>query len=153
MDKAIPQDDMVVIEPEDCEVYKLEGGFMLIGRIDPFVSQGFLDLEAGKQFLGGSFRAKGMLKQVTGESEAGLAGKPMPMKEGDTIQLPAGEGFSIRNSGSGRGVVYWRFDGDVVSELEKVRGEPVPARKREASGYKELWEAYQQRMQEKQGDY
>src|SRR3989338_11071665 len=67
-DEWIEKDFLIMIEPEDCEAYKIPEGILLIGRADQFGSQGFVDIDPGKSLPPRSRSAPGTLKQMAGES-------------------------------------------------------------------------------------
>lgn len=150
---------LIVIEPEDCEMYQLPEGFLLIGRNDPFVSMGFIDINSHAQTQKKSRPTQGILKQMAGTSiiviSDGSQEKEQTLHTGDTLQIPAKKEYQIKNPGAGKSVLFWKFEGDASEVFEKLKKElpHIPFTAREKSGYKELFEQYQKRMEEKQGDY
>jgi quercetin dioxygenase-like cupin family protein len=153
-------EDMVVIEPEDCEAYSMPEGTLLIGRSDAFASMGFVDLNPGASLPRRSFPASGLFRQISGSSVVRIYREEevkteRELKAGDSIEVPANSSHSIENTGSGKCLVYWKFMGDVSETFESLRKElpRLPERARKKSGYKELFEEHQKRMEEKQGNY
>ena len=41
-------DNLIVIEPEDCDSYQLPEGVLMVGRSDQFLSIGFMEVEPGR---------------------------------------------------------------------------------------------------------
>ena len=159
MDKSIEQDDLIMIEPEDCQAYQMPEGLLLIGRSDPFVSQGFFDISPEMTVPKRSRPVDGLFKQITGKAilkvyDGSVVKEEKALEQGQSFRIEANQEYSIANPSQARSVVYWRFDGDITPILDKMRKElpALPEKARQKSGYKELFEEYQKRMQEKQGD-
>ena len=154
MDEWIEQDFMIMIEPEDCEAYKMPEGVLLIGRADQFASQGFVDIDPGKTLPPRSRSAPGSLKQMAGESIVTISGEQKILKTGDSIPIPLGTEYSIQNPTQGKCVVYWKFSGDVSEVFLKMMKElpKLPFQAREKSGYKDMFEDHKKRQEELQGN-
>lgn len=159
MDDAIPQDDLVVIEVEDCDAWQMPEGTLLIGRLDPFVAQGFMDILPGKILPEQSMPVPGAFKQMAGSSvvivfEGDNEKEKKEVKAGEVFKIPANTEYSIENPTQEKSVVYWRFDGDITEQMEQLKSTlpKIPFQARDASGYVELFEEYQRRNEEKQGD-
>lgn len=157
MDEAIPQDDLVILEPEDCEYYQIPEGKLLIGRSDQFVSQGFVIIDEGKTIPKKAMAAPGTFKQIAGtclvRTYDGDQVKETMLHTGNAMQIPENQEYDI-TSKSPACITYWRFDGDVYEHFTKTRERlsVVTPEAREKSGHKELFEEYQKRHEEKQGD-
>ena len=147
MDEAIPQDDMLILEPEDCDTYEMPEGKLLIGRCDQFVSQGFLDLNPGAK-LEQSMPVEGMFKQISGSSLITVADNEQILEPGKQMQIPANTAYTI--AAQGRSIVAWKYDGDMVAKFTELRKRypEIKEQTRKKSGYKELFDEYQKRFQD-----
>ena len=164
MDRSIPQDDMVMIEAEDCDAWQMPEGLLLIGRLDPFAAQGFVDLLPNKSLPPRSRPAPGIVRQMAGKSvfrvfDGEQVKEEKELRTGDQISVPAGTPYSLENKTNEKCVLYWRFDGDVTEAFEKLKKSlpKIPFQAREKSGYKGLFESHQKRREDEdakiQGEY
>ncbi|MBI4021039.1 MAG: hypothetical protein HY369_02245 [Candidatus Aenigmarchaeota archaeon] len=154
MDRDIEQDFMIEIEAEDCDYYQMPEGLLLVGRCDPFASQGFLDLNPNATLPKRARQAPGMFKQMAGSSvirieEAGKE-REQTLQTGDKVTIPANAGYTITNPSVGKCVLSWKFTGDVQEAFTQLRKQLplVTPPAREKSGYKELFAEHMKRRQD-----
>jgi len=154
---------LIIIEPEDCEAWQMPEGLLLIGRLDPFAAQGFVDLLPQKFLPPRSRPVPGIFKQMAGTSvfkvyEGEAVKSERELKTGDAVKIPPQTPHSLENRTQDKCVVYWKFDGNVEEDFEKLKQtlSKLTFQAREKSGYKDLFEQHSRRRQEDAqvlGDY
>ena len=143
-------DELFIIETEDCDVYKMSEGILLyIGRVDQFMSMGFIEVNVGLETDRRSRPAPGLLKQVEGSAkitiyENNKITEEKILKIGDSIDIDANREYSIKNISKENSLTFWKFRGDLSNFFEELKKklEKVNVAARPKSGYKDLYKQH-----------
>jgi len=153
METALETDELILIEPEDCDAYAISQGILMVGRSDKFSTNGFIEINPLTTLPKEARPVPAMFRQVEGSSlfKGFIEGtvKEKTLKSGEVVKLQPDTPYEIHNQTRGKSLLFWKFDGDLLEAFDKLRKDlpGIPFQPRKKSGRKDLFNEHMKRLQ------